>query len=122
MFKFAQTETNFAQTVTHRLGLDNEGGRGRGRRRQCAQREAGSRSTATARSEGGRVEVDSNNVTMTKSLRKRTAGHALRPGSRWWCAPGPETRRRRAPGPGSRTTGGGDVTVVSRVITERERA
>jgi hypothetical protein len=28
---------------------------------------------AAARSEGGRVEVDSGSVTMTKSLRKRTA-------------------------------------------------
>jgi hypothetical protein len=35
--------------------------------------EAGSRSTVAACSEGGRVEVDSGNATMTKSLRKRMA-------------------------------------------------
>jgi hypothetical protein len=55
------------------LGLDTEGGRGRGQRWQCAQREVGSRSMAVALSEGGGVEVDSDSVTMTKSLRKRMA-------------------------------------------------
>jgi hypothetical protein len=33
----------------------------------------GSRSIAEVKSEGGRVEVDNGSVTMTKSLRKRTA-------------------------------------------------
>jgi hypothetical protein len=66
-----------------------------------------------AHSEGGRVEVDCDIMTMIKSLRKRTV-----PGSRWWRALGPGTMRRRALGMGSRTAGGGGGAMVSRATTE----
>jgi hypothetical protein len=48
-FKFAQIDTNFTQIVTNRLGLDTERGRGRGQQRQCALREAESRSMMAVR-------------------------------------------------------------------------
>jgi hypothetical protein len=47
--------------------------------------------------------------------------HASRPRSRQRCALVPGMRRRHAPGPRSRTTGGGGGTTVSRVPEERER-
>jgi hypothetical protein len=64
---------------------DDSGGSLRGRRGQGRQwrhtlREAASRSTVAAHSEGGGVKVDSGSATMTESLRNRTAAARLEVG------------------------------------------
>jgi hypothetical protein len=74
-----------------------------------------------AHSEGGGVEVDGGSTTMT-TCGSWTTAHALRPGSRQRCALVPGMRQQRALGLGSRMTGGGGGTMVSRVTEERERA
>jgi hypothetical protein len=63
--------------IPREVGVDDDGSsalrgrQGRGQRRWHALREAGSRSTAVACSEGGEVEVDNDSAIMTKSFRKR---------------------------------------------------
>jgi hypothetical protein len=70
-------------------------------------------------SEGGGGEVDGGSMTMTKSLRKRTAMTRSEGGVEAACSGGKTTT---CSGAGSSTTGGGGGATVSRVTVERERA
>jgi hypothetical protein len=76
------------------------------------------RSTAAACSEGGRVEFDDGGVTMTKSLRKRTAVARSETGvdAATCSEAGDEVAAW------SRARIGGGDTTVARVTTKRERA
>jgi hypothetical protein len=78
-------------------GSTLRGRQGKGRWWWLTLREVESRSMSVARSEGGRVEVDSGSTTITKSLRRRTVvacseaeveavvcSRARIEDSRWW--------------------------------------
>jgi hypothetical protein len=80
--------------------------------------------TGAARSKGGGVEVDASGVTVTKSSARIAWArgrrwHALSLGLKWQHALRPGTRQWCATGLGSRMASGGGM-MVSRVTEERE--
>jgi hypothetical protein len=103
------------------LGLNTEGGRGRGRQQQHAQREAGSRSMTAACSEEGGVEVDDGSVTMAKSSRKRTVVARSKAGVEAAACSRVGEEAMACSKAGSRTAGGSGGMTIYRATEERER-